>query len=131
MATFRGMDGSLQFNAQAVGEVKSWNIDTSMEVADTTKMGDTWKASVGLQGSFRGTAQCNLDYGDTNGQKVIIDRLLAATAAGLVGQFRASATKYISCNIIITGMTINAVLNDVIQVTFTFTGNGAPTISWA
>ena len=34
MATFRGMDGSLQFNAQAVGEVKSWNIDTSMEVAD-------------------------------------------------------------------------------------------------
>ena len=38
MATYRGLDGSLQFNGNPVGEVKAWQMQVDQELIDVSKM---------------------------------------------------------------------------------------------
>jgi hypothetical protein len=47
MANFRGMDGSVRFSANVVGEVKDWQMTASIEELDDTVMGDSWATVVG------------------------------------------------------------------------------------
>jgi predicted secreted protein len=127
------MDGSVTFAAGAVGEIKSWSISVDGEVIETTKLGDKWKGVVGGVGSWSGQATANLDYGDA-GQKAIIDKLMAAdpvstsTAIELITS--STGPKKFTGSVLVNSIQITQQMGDVVQVSFTFTGNGAPAIAW-
>lgn len=132
MATYRGMDGSVTFAANVVGEVKSWNAQITGEVLDTTKMGDKWRTVKGGVGSWSGQLVAQLDYGDTLGQKAIIDKLIAATPSdtAFAAELLANTGKKITGSIFIASIAITAQLGSIIEVTIGFEGSGAPAISW-
>jgi hypothetical protein len=133
MANFRGMDGSVRFSANVVGEVKDWQMTASIEELDDTVMGDSWATVVGGISRWTGTATAQLDYGDTLGQKAIIDKLLIATpASGSTAlELRVSTTKFFSGNALLSGVNISSGLGQIVMVTFNFTGNGALTPTWS
>ena len=133
MATYRGMDGSITFAANVVAEVKSWSLTSSLETLDGSKMGDAWRIFVGGMGTWSGQATCNLDYGDTLGQKAIIDRIATATpgttSAALL--LRQSATKTWGGNVFVTGFNITQALGQIVEAQLTFQGTGALSLAWA
>lgn len=133
MANFRGMDGSITFATNVVAEVKSWSVNISDEVLETTSMGLKWRTVKGGVAQWSGQLVAQLDYGDTLGQKAIIDKLVAASPdfAGTAAELLAAATKKIAGTILITGVAINTQIGSIIEVTITFEGSGQPTITWS
>jgi hypothetical protein len=134
MANFRGMDGSVRFNANVVGEIKDWSMNATIEELDDTVMGDSWATVVGGISKWTGSASAQLDYGDTLGQKAIIDKLLIATPASssTALELRVSATKYFSGSALLSGINISSGLGAIVMVSFNFTGNGALLVgSWS
>lgn len=132
MATYRGMDGSFTFATNVVGEITSWSATVNLELLDSSKMGDKWQKNRTGMGSWSGQLTCHFDYGDTLGQKAIIDKVIAAVPAdsSFAAELIASAGKKITGNIVITGVQVGAQLGSVIPVTLTFTGDGPPVLAW-
>lgn len=132
MATYRGMDGSVQHNSQPVAEIKGWTLNASAEMLEDTVQGDPWRTFVGGLATWSGSAQGNFDYGDTNGQKAIVDKILAATPnfTPVTMQFRVSATKFLTGTAIISQVQPGAQLGQITEATFQFQGTGALTPSW-
>lgn len=133
MATFRGMDGSVTFATNVVGEVKSWSAQVTGEVLETTKMGDKWATKKGGVGSWNGQIVCHLDYGDTLGQKAMIDKLIATVPSetGTAAELLVNTGKKLTGTILITGVAVTAQLGAIIELTLTFEGSGVPVIAWA
>ena len=133
MATFRGMDGSVTWATQVVGEIKAWSLNVSEETLETTKMGDAWRGFVGGLADWSGQATANLDYGDTNGQKVIVDRLVVTSPQSGTGALvlRQATTKTWSGNAIISGLNITQQMSSIVEVQFSFKGSGALAIAWS
>lgn len=132
MATFRGMDGSVTFATNVVGEVKSWNANVAGEVLDTTKMGDKWRTVKGGVGSWSGQITCQLDYGDTLGQKAMVDKLINASPdiTGTAAELLFATGKKLTGTILITGINFVTQLGSIIEISFNFEGSGQPTIAW-
>lgn len=133
MATYRGMDGSVTIAAAVVGEIKSWSVNTGVETLESTSMGLGWRTFVGGLAQWTGQATANLDYGDTTGQKAIVDRVVAATplSTGAAMVFRQSATKTWSGSALVNQIGINQQLGAIVEVSFSFQGTGALALAWA
>lgn len=134
MAFYRGMDGSVQWNSQAVSQITQWTANSSLEVLATTKMGDAWATATTGLGSWSASFSTRLDYGDTNGQKVVIDALLAATpsATAVALQLRmTSTTKYLGGNAYVTGVRVVQQMGAIIELSVDVTGTGALTPTWS
>lgn len=133
MATFRGMDGSVTFAAAVVGEIKSWSINASAEMLEDTAMGDKWKTFVGGIAEWSGQATANLDYGDTNGQKAMVDKIAVATPAstGAALEFLVNTGKKYTGTALVSGFQITQQIGEIVQVQFDFQGSGALAVTWA
>lgn len=133
MANFRGMDGSIRFAANVVAEIKEWALNATIEELDDSVMGDNWATVVGGISRWTGSGTAQLDYGDTTGQKAIIDKLLIATPASssTALELRISATKFFTGNALVSGVSVNAGLGQIVMVSFNFTGNGQLTPTWS
>ena len=133
MAQFQGKGGSIQFNSQAVAEVQSWSIDSEQDELDTTAMGADWRTFLGGLAAWTGEIELNLDYGDTNGQKVIIDKLLAATPVGTTTpvQFRVTATKYVGGNALVRRINFRGNRDNLFTFVVSLRGSGALTPTWS
>lgn len=132
MATYRGMDGAVQYNSQAVAELKGWTLNASAEMLEDTVQGDPWRTFVAGVATWSGSATGNFDYGDTNGQKAIVDKILAATPPGtaVTMQFRVATTKFLTGSALVQQVQMGAQLGQITEATFQFQGTGALTPSW-
>lgn len=133
MATYRGMDGSVTFATNVVAEVKSWSAQVTGEVLDTTSMGLKWRTVKGGVAQWNGQMVAQLDYGDTLGQKAMIDKLIQTTpdSVGAAAELLVNTGKKLSGTILITNIAITQQLGSIVEVTIGFEGSGQPTIAWA
>ena len=134
MATYRGMDGSLALATTAVGEVFGWAATINGETLEDTVFGDNWVTMKGGLASWSATCNARFDYGDTNGQKVLTDLLLAATPAFNAADVRFridGTTKYLSGAGLVSSIAITQQLRNIVEATFTITGNGPITPTWS
>lgn len=133
MAFYRGMDGSVQWNSQAVSQVISWDASATLATLTTTVMGVLWETSTTGTGSWSANVTTRMDYGDTNGQKVMVDALLAATpsSTAVTVLLRESATKYLTGTAFVTGVTKGASLGVIIELRLALTGTGPLTVAWS
>lgn len=87
MATIRGMDGSVTVGGSAVANVTQWSLTAPREKLDASVMGDSSKTyKLGMK-DWSGQVTCRFDYGDTTGQKAILDAALAASPTALAFEF--------------------------------------------
>ncbi|KKL05069.1 hypothetical protein LCGC14_2609730 [marine sediment metagenome] len=134
MANFEGDSGSLKYAGNAVGELLSWSISgLSVGVIEDSAKGDanrTYKGGRADGGVI--TARCQLDYGDTNGQKAWADSVVAGTGAAVTCQLLTATGKYLQVTAIPTGLDMESPEGESItQGTFTGKVTGLPAWTWA
>jgi len=127
MATFSGSDGVILVGTDQVAEVRSYSIDEQMDTLEDTSMGDTSRTYKTSLKSFSGSADFFFDDTDTSGQGA----LTVGTSATLNIQMEGntSGDHKLSGTVLVTGRTITASFDGLVEASITFQGTGALTES--
>lgn len=127
MATFSGSDGVILVGTNQVAEVRSYSIDETMDTLEDTSMGDTSRTYKTSLKSFSGSADVFFDDTDTSGQ----GGLTVGTSATLNIQMEGntSGDHKLSGTVLVTGRTITASFDGLVEASITFQGTGALTES--
>lgn len=127
MATFHGKDGVVKVGANAVAEVRSFTLNTGVETADDTVMGDTWRSHTSGFKTWSGSLECYWDDTDTNGQ----ESLQEGDSVTLNLQFEGNTTGdfLFTGTATVTEVVHTANMDGIVERSFNFLGNGALTRS--
>ncbi len=110
-------------NPATVVGIKNWSIDLSMDTLETTALGDGWKGYIA--GLKEWTASADGDFNvhtDEAGQQALQDAYLNGTAVSAL--FYVNDTNYYTGEAIINSLSIEDPVDDVVSISFEFTGNG-------
>jgi predicted secreted protein len=121
-----GKDASFKLNTHVVGEATDWTISASLDIADSSAMGDDWKSGVAGMASWSGSANMHFDLTDTY-QAAVHDALVTASPTGSIttARFYVNASNYYSGSILITGVNPTAGIGDLVKLSVSFQGTGA------
>lgn len=111
-------------NPTTVVGIKNWSIDLSLDTLETTALGDDWKKYIA--GLKEWTASADGDFNihtDTAGQAALQDAYLNGTEVDAM--FYVDDTHYYGGSAIISSLSIEDPVDDVVSVTIEFTGNGS------
>ena len=127
MATFTGSDGVILVGSDQIAEVRSYSIDETMDTLEDTAMGDTSRTYKTSLKSFSGSADVFFDDTDTAGQGA----LTVGSEVTLNVQFEGntSGDHKMSGTVLITGRTISASFDGMVEASISFQGTGALTES--
>lgn len=133
MANYTRDQGSIEVGSNAVGEVLSyrWTGASVGEIEDTVK-GDTVRTyKSGRVDLGVATIACQFDYGDTNGQKVLLDDVIAGTGTTLTIDLISASGKEMQLTGFATGVEVDNPEGDGTQLA-TYTAKIlTATTSWA
>ena len=129
MAATTGYTGKVMVASNAVAEVMSGNCDVTWNSEDTTSFdaanaGVYFGANTPTVKSVSGSFECNLSYGDTNGQKVLIDELITSGDGIHAIKFYPYGTAFGLSGSAIVSASFNSAASSVAKVTFNFVGTG-------
>jgi predicted secreted protein len=125
MATFAGSAGVILVGSNALAEVRSYSIDETMDTLEDTAMGDTTRTFKASLKQFSGSADVFFDDTDSNGQTALSVGSTATLSILMEGN--SSGKHKLSGSIIVTGRTISANFDGMVEGSISFTGNGALT----
>lgn len=123
MTTHHGNEGKVKLSNNAVGEIKNFTVEQSVDTADDTAMGDSWRTHKVGHKSWTASVECHFDPADTNGQAVLDIGASVTFNAYAIGD--GSGAKYLSGTATVTGQSISTPMDDTVSVSFTLQGNGA------
>ena len=132
MANYQGNNGSVKIKSganslTAIADVRSWDITLTRDTVESTAMGDDYRKHLkGLQ-SYSGS----LGIVYTDSEASIVSTALnpdtdAVVSVELFVDALVTGNKFAG-DIIVTGFSISASYDGLIEATVDFTGNGAPT----
>lgn len=123
MATFTGSDGVVLVGSNQVAEVRSYSIDETMDTLEDTAMGDSSRTYKTSLKTFSGSMDVFFDDTDTSGQ----GGLTVGTEATLNVQMEGntSGDHKLTGSIIVTGRTISASFDGMVEASISFQGTGA------
>lgn len=123
MATFSGSDGVILVGANQVAEIRSYSIDETMDTLEDTSMGDTSRTYKASLKTFSGSADVFFDDTDTTGQGA----LTVGSSVTLNVQMEGNTTgdHKLTGTALITGRTISASFDGLVEASITFQGTGA------
>jgi len=126
MANHTGKDGIVKIGANAIGEMRSWSYSVSGETIEDTVMGDTARTYKPGLTTWSGSAEAFWDEADT--AQTAITAASEVTLAFYPEGDDAGDTFYTG-SAIVTEVSSTAALDGMVEVSFSFTGNGALTTS--
>ena len=103
--------------------IKNWSLELSTDTLETTALGDDWKNYI--TGLMEWTASSEGDYSvetDTQGQAALQEAFLAGETVDL--KLYVDDTHYYSGEAIINSLSIEDPVDDVVNISIEFTGNG-------
>lgn len=112
---------------------KSWQISSSLDMADASYAGQYWKTGLPGLASWNGSFEAYFVAGNTE-QKAFFDNLVAATPGTKLTDVKFlldADTNAFTGDIYVTGISINAGMGDVVSATINFQGDGALTLTSA
>lgn len=127
MAVHKGSEGLVKIGANTIAEVKSYSIEESADTVETTSMGDVARTYLPSLTTFSGTIECHWDETDTTGQGAMT--IGAQVLLNLYPEGSDSGDSYYSGNVIITGVSRSAAMDDIVAATYSFQGTGALTLT--
>ena len=130
MAVHKGSEGIVKIGANTIAEVKSYSVEENADTIETTSMGDSARTYVPSLTTFSGTIECHWDETDTDGQgsmTVGSQVILNLYPEGDTGD--ANTISYYSGSVIITNVSRQAAMDDIVGATYTFQGTGALTLT--
>lgn len=123
MANHLGNEGSVKFGANAIAEIKTFEITETADTVEDTVMGDTWKTHQVTHKGWSGSVTVLWDETDTNGQ--------AACTIGASGTFSfypegsGSGDTYLTGTGLVTSRAIASQYNGLVEMTLQVQGTGA------
>ena len=121
MANHKGSDGTVHVGSDAIGEIRSWSLESTADTIEDSVMGDSartyqvglasWSASVDCYWDDDSTAQDAL----TAGASVSLTLYPEGTSAG---------TKY-SGTALVTSVSTSSSFDGMLEVSFSATGTGS------
>lgn len=111
--------------AKVVG-IKSWSLELSLDTLETTALGDDWKKYIA--GLKEWSASSEGDYEVTNdptGQQALQTAFLNGTVVTL--KLYVDSTNYYTGEAYINSLSIEDPVDDVVNISIEFTGNGTLT----
>ena len=123
-----GKNGKLSIGANKVIGIKNWSLSLSVDTLDTTTLGEDWKSYI--LGLKECTATSDGDYEiATEGNENVQGGLQTAFLNGsiVIVKMYVDATHYYTGNAVITTLTIDDPVSDVVGISIGFTGCGALT----
>jgi hypothetical protein len=127
MATLIGNLGTVKVSTNTVAEVTEFSITQAATTADDTVLGDTWKSHKVGTTEWSGSVSCYWDDSDTTGQGAMT--VGASVELHLIPEGAGTGNKDYNGTVTITSIEQSVTLDSIVTASFSFTGNGALTIS--
>ena len=128
MANHKGSEGTVHIGTDAISEIKSYNINESMNVIDDSNIGDTAKTYQAGSTEWDGSVDTFFDELDTaqvaltSGASVTIKFYPEGTTTG---------DKYYTGTALVTGITRSAWVDGMVDASYSLKGTGALTLATA
>jgi predicted secreted protein len=123
MATHTGSEGTVKSGANAIAEIRSYTISETGDTIEDSSMGDssrTYKA--GLK-TFTASVECFWDETDTTGQGSF--DVGSTVTLNVYPEGATTGDIYYTGSAIVTGKTVNATFDGMVEASFTLQGTGA------
>lgn len=129
MATHTGSEGTVKVGANAIAEIRSYSIEQTADTTEDTTMGDAWRTHKTTLKSWSGTVDVYWDETDTNGQSALV--VGAEVTANFYPEGSTTGDAYLYGTAIVTGKTVSASFDGMVESTITLQGTGALTTGTA
>jgi hypothetical protein len=132
MSTYQGKSGSMSVGGVTAAQLKSFTLNTTQDLSDTSAMGDNWKSSSPGLAEWKATAQLMLDKTAGTAQAALLDSLMVAAPTGavlaMIFKIDQSANgRNWSGNAYVSDVQIQHGLGNVAMVSVSLQGSGALT----
>lgn len=130
---FSGRIARVRKNTTMINYSSDWSINITVEMGDASSQGDIWKASMPGMASWTGSATFHFVAGNTE-QKALMDNIINAAPGTKLTDIKwvlDAQANQITGDIYLTSMAVKADKGGVVDVSFNFQGDGAPTLTSA
>jgi len=124
MATLVGKDGVVKIGSNAIGEIRSYSIEQTMDVIEDSTMGDTDRTYTSGLKTFSGS--CDVYFDDADAGQLDVQVGDTGTINVQV-EGDTSGDHQLSGSILVTGRTITASFDGMVEASVSFQGTGALT----
>lgn len=124
MATHTGSEGTVKVGSDAIGEIRSFNLEESADTLEDTTMGDTARTRKPSLTTFSGSIDVLWDETDTGqnaltaGAEITINAYPEGDAAG---------DTYLTGTAIVTNRSVSSSFDGLVEMSISVEGNGALT----
>jgi predicted secreted protein len=125
MATHTGSEGTVKVGANAVAEIRSYSVEETADTTEDTTMGDSYRTHKTTLKSWSGSIDVFWDETDTNGQSALT--VGSEVTANFYPEGATSGDAYITGTAIVTGKTVTASFDGMVESTIQLQGTGALT----
>lgn len=125
MATHTGSEGTVRVGANAIAEIRSYSVEETSDTAEDTSMGDAYRTFRTTLKAWSGSVDVFWDETDTNGQNLLIPGAEVTVNFYPEGATAGQSERYYQGSAIVTGKTITASFDGMVESTITLQGNGA------
>jgi hypothetical protein len=122
MATHTGSEGTVKVGANAVAEIRSYSVEETADTTENTTMGDTYRGFSTTLRAWSGTVDVFWDETDTTGQGALV--VGSEVTLNFYPEGSTSGDSYKTGTAIVTGKTISASFDGMVESTITVQGNG-------
>ena len=118
-----GKDGCIKKSGKKIGYIDNFSLSIEQGTAETSEFEDQWKTFIGTAKGFSGSFSGTFDYGDTYGQKAIVDELLDDDGEVSL-DLKTNMGLVLVCTAEVSNATIGGTHGDKISISFNFQGTG-------
>jgi len=125
MATHLGKEGTVQVGSNAIGEIRGFSIDETIDTVEDTSMGDASKSYLASIKDFSGSVDVLYDEADTNGQTALA--VGSSVTLNFAPEGSSSGDVKLTGTAIVTGKSITSSFDGLVESTITVQGTGGLT----
>ena len=129
MANHTGSEGTVKIGSNTTAEIRSFSIDETHDAIEKTAMGDSYRSFKTGRLSWSGSIECWWDETDTSGQGAL--DVGASVTLNLYPEGATTGDIYYSGTALISGKTINASADGMVEASYSVQGSGGLTESTA
>jgi hypothetical protein len=129
MATHAGSEGTVKVGANAIAEIRSFSVEETGDTIDDSTMGDVSRTYIAGLRTYTASIDCLWDETNTTGQGALT--VGASVTLNLYPEGATAGDIYYTGSAIVTGRTITASFDGLVEMSITCQGSGGLTQSTA
>jgi predicted secreted protein len=126
MATHTGSEGLIKIGADTLGELRSYSLETTGDTIEDTSMGDSARTYKSGLTAWSGTASLYFDEADTAQIALTVG---SSITIKVYFEGASSGDKFYEGTAIVTGKSVSASFDGLVESEISFTGTGALSLS--